>query len=82
MSNTNPNLQSNTTRLFRIADSQAVRIPTDLAYARADQEVEIERVGDEIRIRPAPRRLTGLAAKFAAFSSDFLPNRDDPPPTP
>jgi antitoxin VapB len=34
--------------------------------------VEIERVGDEIRIRPARRRLTDLAGKFGRFSADFM----------
>jgi antitoxin VapB len=61
-----------TTRAFKNGNSQAVRIPADLAYERTDIELEIERDGDEIRIRPARRTLAGVMAKFAKFSPDFL----------
>lgn len=61
-----------TTRVFKNGNSQAVRIPADLAYDRSDVELEIERVGDEIRIRPARRPLGGVLKKFAKFGSDFL----------
>lgn len=60
------------TRVFRNGNSQAVRIPADLAFDRNDLEVEIERVGDELRIRPLPRRLSGAMDKFRAFSADFM----------
>ncbi|ABX13832.1 SpoVT/AbrB-like protein [Burkholderia multivorans ATCC 17616] len=49
-----------------------MRIPADLAYERSDIELEIERVGDEIRIRPARRPLTGVLGKFAKFGPDFM----------
>ena len=29
-------------------------------------------MGDEIRIRPARRSLSGVLGKFAAFSADFM----------
>lgn len=61
-----------TTRLFKNGNSQAVRIPADLAYERTDLEMEIERVGDELRMRPARRRLDHLLEKFNRFSPDFL----------
>jgi len=61
-----------TTRIFKNGNSQAVRIPADLAYDRVDMELEIERAGDEIRIRPARRSLSGVLTKFAQFSHDFL----------
>jgi antitoxin VapB len=61
-----------TTRVFRNGNSQAVRIPAELAYEHSDVEVEIERLGDEIRIRPARRPLTGVLKKFAKFGSDFM----------
>ncbi|AOK57795.1 type II toxin-antitoxin system VapB family antitoxin [Burkholderia ubonensis] len=60
------------TRLFKSGNSQAVQIPADLAYERSDIELEIERVGDEIRIRPARRRLVGVLEKFAKFGPDFM----------
>lgn len=59
------------TRVFKNGNSQAVRIPADLAYDRMDIDLEIERIGDEIRIRPARRSLAGVLAKFARFSTEF-----------
>lgn len=60
------------TRVFRNGNSQAVRIPSDLAYDNTDVEMEIERVGDELRIRPARRSLAGVLDRFARFSPDFM----------
>jgi antitoxin VapB len=60
------------TRVFKNGNSQAVRIPAELAYERTDIEVEIERVGEELRIRPARRSLAGVLERFARFSPDFL----------
>lgn len=65
-------LHMHTTRAFKNGNSQAVRIPADLAYERTDMELEIEREGDEIRIRPARRSLSGVLAKFARFSPNFM----------
>jgi antitoxin VapB len=61
-----------TTRAFKNGNSQAVHIPAELAYERRDVELEIEREGDEIRIRPARRSLAGALAKFARLGPDFL----------
>lgn len=61
-----------TTRAFKNGNSQAVRIPADLAYERTDIELEIEREGDEIRIRPARRSLSGVLTKFSKFSPEFM----------
>ncbi len=61
-----------TTRVFRNGNSQAVRIPAELAFDRSDLDVEIERVGDELRIRPVGRSLEGALARFAGFSDDFM----------
>ena len=61
-----------TTKAFRNGNSQAVRIPADLAYERSDVELEIERIGDELRIRPVRRPLTGVLEKFAKFGPDFM----------
>lgn len=67
-----------TTRVFKSGNSQAVRIPAELAFERSDLDVEIERIGDELRIRPVARPLTGVLAKFARFSADFMAaGRDD-----
>ena len=61
-----------TTKVFRNGNSQAIRIPAEIAYERTDIELEIERVGDEIRIRPTRRPLAGVLNKFAKFSPDFM----------
>lgn len=67
-----------TTRAFRNGNSQAVRIPADLAFERTDLDLEIERVGEEIRIRPARRSLSGVLAKFANLSPELMADgRDD-----
>jgi antitoxin VapB len=61
-----------TTRLFRNGNSQAVRIPAELAYKRSDLELEIERCGDELRIRPAGQPITAALQTLAACSPSFL----------
>ncbi|GAB3630451.1 AbrB family transcriptional regulator [Pandoraea terrae] len=60
------------TRLFRNGNSQALQIPADLAYETTDVELEIERVGDELRIHPLRRPLRGVLKKFARFDPDFM----------
>lgn len=61
-----------TTKIFRNGNSQAVRILAELAYKRTDIELEIERVGEEIRIRPARRLLAGVLKKFSRFGPNFM----------
>lgn len=61
------------TRLFRSGDSLAVRIPKELAFANAAQDVEIECRGDSLVIRPvASGSLAGVAQVFASFSPGFM----------
>ena len=61
------------TRVFKSGNSLAVRIPKELANALASQDVEIEKVGDTLVLRPVvKRKLTGLAEAFAAFTPDFM----------
>ena len=60
------------TKLFRNGNSQAVRIPSELAYSRWDIELVIERQGDELRIRPARRRMGDVLSTFAQFSPEFI----------
>lgn len=59
-------------KLFKIGNAQAVRIPAELAYRRWDMALIIERHGDELRIRPAQRRMGDVLAKLARFSTDFM----------
>ncbi len=60
------------TRLFRNGNSQAVRIPAELAYTAWDIDLVIERRGDELRIRPAQRRLGDVLGTLSEFSADFM----------
>jgi tRNA(fMet)-specific endonuclease VapC len=52
------------TKLFKIGNSQAVRIPAELAYPSWDIDLVIERDGDELRIRPAQRRIGDVLAEL------------------
>ena len=61
-----------TTKAFKVGNSQAVRIPADLAFEPPDIDLEIERVGNELRIRPLKRSLSEVLTKFASFSPDFM----------
>lgn len=60
------------TKLFKNGNSQAVRIPAELAYSTWDLDLIIEREGDELRIRPARRRMGDVLSKLAQFSPDFM----------
>ncbi|WP_295994374.1 antitoxin [Rugamonas sp.] len=60
------------TKLFKTGNSQAVRIPAEIAYQDAGIALEIERVGDELRIRPVQRSLADVLKKFASFPVDFM----------
>ena len=60
------------TRAFRNGNSLAVRIPANLAFDADVSELEIERIGSEIRIRPLKRPLNNVLQKFANFSNDFF----------
>lgn len=60
------------TKLFKNGNSQAVRIPAELAYGSWDIELDIERIGDELRIRPARKRMGDVIGKLAQFSPDFM----------
>ena len=61
-----------TTRLFKNGNSQAVRIPAELAFPNSDMELVIERVGEELRIRPAQRRMGNVMKTLASFSPNFM----------
>lgn len=60
------------TKIFKNGNSQAVRIPSELAYSTWDIDLIIERQGDELRIRPAQRRIGDVLGKLAKFSPDFM----------
>jgi antitoxin VapB len=61
------------TRVFKSGNSLAVRIPKELAIAELAQDVEIERVGNTLVVRPvAQQTLAGIGDIFAMFSADFM----------
>jgi antitoxin VapB len=63
------------TRVFKSGNSQAVRIPAEMAYASNEMEVTITRSGDEITIRPKRASVTEMIAALRALppESKFEP---------
>jgi len=60
-------------RAFKSGNSLAVRIPRELGVVEGPGEVEIERVGDMLVIRPVKKRsLAGVMEVFAQFPPDFM----------
>jgi antitoxin VapB len=59
-------------KLFKNGNSQAVRIPSELAYTTWDVDFAIERQGDELRIRPVKRRMGDVLGILAKFSPEFM----------
>lgn len=61
------------TRVFKSGNSLAVRIPKEFAIVEAAQEVEIERIGNTLVLRPLGQKtLAGIGDIFAMFSPDFM----------
>lgn len=50
------------TRAFKSGNSQAVRIPAELAYDDTDVDLEITRLGDVITIYPARNSMSDVVA--------------------
>ena len=61
-----------TSRLFKYRNSQAVLIPAELAFEDWNMELVIERVGEELRIRPAQRRMGNVMKALSSFSPSFM----------
>ena len=55
------------TRVFKSGNSQAVRIPAELAYADFTLELSIARVGEVITIFPARPSLRDTVARLRAM---------------
>lgn len=61
------------TRIFKSGNSLAVRIPKELAFADGAQEVEIERVGNTLVLRPVVQETIGdLTPILSMFSPNFM----------
>ena len=60
-------------RIFKSGNSLAVRIPKELAFADGALDVEIERRGETLLIRPVSKTsLGGVGKAFAAFPRGFM----------
>ncbi|CAN5793671.1 hypothetical protein BH11PSE8_BH11PSE8_08630 [soil metagenome] len=67
------------TRMFKSGNSIAERIPKGLAFDDMAQDVEIERKGDALVIRPVLRQsLAGIEAIFGAFARGFMAEGREP----
>lgn len=61
------------TRVFKSGNSLAVRIPKELGFVDAAQDVEVERVGNTLVLRlVAQETLADIGEIFAMFSPSFM----------
>jgi len=66
------------TRVFKSGNSQAVRIPAEIAYADMDMELEIARSGDVITIYPARQNLKRLAETLRGMPKPAVIEKREP----
>ena len=66
------------TRAFKSGNSQAVRIPAELAYADLSVELKITRLGDVITIFPARQSLRDAVATLRALPKPPVVERREP----
>ena len=60
-------------RIFKSGNSQAVRIPKELAFDADQQDVEVMRQGEALVIRAVSQQsLGGVMKAFAAFPQSFM----------
>lgn len=61
------------TRVFKSGNSLAVRIPKELGFVEAAQDVEVERVGNTLVLRLVEQKtLADIGEIFAMFSPSFM----------
>ncbi|MFO0774296.1 MAG: type II toxin-antitoxin system VapB family antitoxin [Nitrospiraceae bacterium] len=63
-------MANKTTKLFFSGNSQAVRIPRE--FQMEGEEVEIERRGNTLVIKPKKKSWGNLAASLRRFTPDFM----------
>jgi antitoxin VapB len=67
-----------TAKIFKSGNSQAVRIPKE--FRLEGDEVEIERSGDALVLRPRKRSWASLRKSIPKFTEDFMEmGRKQPP---
>lgn len=64
------------TRIFKSGNSQAVRIPADIAYRDIQTELQITRLGDVITIYPARSSLKDIVAALREMPPVPIEERD------
>jgi antitoxin VapB len=64
------------TRAFKSGNSQAVRIPAEIAYEDTDIELEITRLGDVITITPARKSLRDAVAALRRMPKPPVEKRE------
>jgi antitoxin VapB len=63
-------------KVFRSGNSEAVRLPKEVAFGR-DMDVTVERRGDEVIIRPKRQSIAEMVRKLRALPSpDEIEIRD------
>lgn len=63
-------MSTKTAKIFRSGNSQAVRIPKE--FQLEGTEVEIQRRGDTLILRPKRKSWTPLLESLEQFSDDFM----------
>jgi antitoxin VapB len=66
------------TRPFKSGNSQAIRIPADIAYGDMNQELEVTRLGDVITIYPARQTLKETVDALRQIPRPRRPERRAP----
>ena len=64
------------TRVFKSGNSQAVRIPAELAYQDMSMELTITRAGDVITLMPARKSMREAVAALRALPKPLLEERE------
>lgn len=59
-----------TAKIFRSGNSQAVRIPKE--FQMEGDEVEIQKKGDSLVLRPKKKSWTSLLESLEKFTDDFM----------
>jgi antitoxin VapB len=66
------------TRIFKSGNSQAVRLPADIAFKNTNGEFEVSRVGDVVTIYPARPSLKDAVAKLKQMPKPPRPEKRVP----
>ena len=66
-----------TAKIFRSGNSQAVRIPKE--FQMEGDEVEIQRKGNTLVLRPKKKSWTSLVKSLEQFTEDFMSHRRKQP---